>query len=265
MRHLLLALPLLLMQPPLVVAQVSVGIGIELPGVRIGVDLPSYPDMQRVPGYPVYYAPQAPANFFFYDGLYWVFEGDTWYSSAWYNGPWHRIEPDAVPLYVLRVPVRYYRQPPPFFRSWRADAPPRWNQHWGNDWAQRRKGWDRWNHGAAPPPAPLPTYQRQYPHSRYPQEAARQHSLRAENYTYQSRDPTAHRQPPQAPAAPVHRVRQDRDATAQTKRATPPTRSGSDTERVAPSQGGEGKGNQTPTKQNNGKKDERESKGHGGR
>ena len=43
-----------------------------------------------------------------------------------------------LPLYVLRVPVRYYRSPPAYFRGWRAEAPPRWGDHWGNDWQQRR-------------------------------------------------------------------------------------------------------------------------------
>ncbi|MBT9502792.1 MAG: hypothetical protein IV092_16215 [Burkholderiaceae bacterium] len=48
------------------------------------------------------------------------------------------MDRDLVPVFVLRVPVRYYRQPPPYFRGWRADAPPRWGDHWGLDWAQQR-------------------------------------------------------------------------------------------------------------------------------
>ena len=75
------------------------------------------------------------------------------------------VGPEYVPLYVLRVPVRYYRQPPGYFRSWRDDAPPRWGERWGRDWEQRRPGWDRWDRSAAPAPAPLPTYQRKYPQS----------------------------------------------------------------------------------------------------
>ena len=116
MRRLLLALPLLLLQVPSAQAQIS---------VSIGINLPVYPQLQRVPGYPVYYAPQAPGNFFFYDGLYWVFEDDGWYFSSWYNGPWRFIGPEYVPVYLLRVPVRYYQQPPSYFRAWRADAAPR--------------------------------------------------------------------------------------------------------------------------------------------
>ncbi len=41
--------------------------------VSIGINLPVYPNLVVVPGYPVYYAPQLQANFFFYDGMYWVY------------------------------------------------------------------------------------------------------------------------------------------------------------------------------------------------
>jgi hypothetical protein len=85
-------------------AQVSVGIG--LPGVSIGINLPVYPELVPVPGYPVYYAPRVSSNYFFYDGMYWVYQSDNWYASSWYNGPWGHVAPEVVPLYVLRVPVR---------------------------------------------------------------------------------------------------------------------------------------------------------------
>ena len=191
MRGFLLVLPLLLGQVPAAQAQVSVGIGVEMPGVSIGINLPTFPDLQRVPGYPVYYAPHAPGNYFYYDGLYWVLQGDDWYASSWYNGPWQRVMPLYVPAYVLRVPVYYYRQPPPYFSHWRADAPPRWDEHWGREWQQRRPGWNHWDRHAAPPPAPLPTYQRRYPDSRYPQESARQQAIRAENFNYRPREPVS--------------------------------------------------------------------------
>ena len=150
--------------------------------------MPAYPQLVLVPGSPVYYAPRASSNFFFYDGLYWVYRSDNWYSSSWYNGPWQSIDPDYVPLYVLRVPVRYYRQPPSYFRGWRADAPPRWGQHWGRDWAASRSGWDHWSRQSVPRPAPLPTYQRQYSGERYPRALEQQRAIRAENYRHQSRE-----------------------------------------------------------------------------
>jgi hypothetical protein len=158
-----------------------------LPGVSIGINLPVYPELVRVPGYPVYYAPRLDSNFFFYDGMYWVYQEDNWYASTWYNGPWGLVDRYDVPLFVLRVPVRYYRQPPAYFRGWRADAPPRWGEHWGNQWEQRRSGWDRWNRKSVPAPAPLPVYQRKYSGDRYPQRE-QQHALQSRNYRYQPRD-----------------------------------------------------------------------------
>lgn len=196
MRHLLLVLPLLLGTVPAAQSQVSVGIGVELPGISIGINLPAFPDLQRVPGYPVYYAPQTQGNYFFYDGLYWVYQGDEWYASGWYNGPWRAVGRYDVPAYVLRVPVRYYRQPPPYFRGWQADAPPRWNDHWGRDWQQRRPDWNRWDRRAAPAPAPLPVYQRKYPQSRYPQDRGQQQVIRQDNDRYRPRDPQVRRQDP---------------------------------------------------------------------
>lgn len=44
--------------------------------VRIGINLRSYPELVLVPGYPVYCAPRLPFIRFFYDGLYWVYQGD---------------------------------------------------------------------------------------------------------------------------------------------------------------------------------------------
>lgn len=167
------------------VAQVSIGIG--LPGVSIGVNLPVYPEFVRVPGYPVYYAPRLHSNYFFYDGMYWVYQGDNWYASSWYNGPWGLVAPEFVPLFILRIPVRYYRDPPAYFLRWRPDAPPRWGEHWGNDWERHRRGWDKWDHRSAPAPAPLPVYQRRYSGNRYPR-VEQQHELRSQNYRYRPRD-----------------------------------------------------------------------------
>lgn len=166
-------------------AQVSIGIG--LPHANIGINLPLFPQLVRVPGYPVYYAPQVNANYFFYDGLYWVYLDDNWYASSWYNGPWGYVAPEFMPEFVLLVPVRYYRQPPVYFRGWRSNAPPRWGKHWGRHWERRRSGWDQWNRRSVPPRAPLPAYQQQYPRDRYPQ-LQQQQMLHRQNYRYQSRD-----------------------------------------------------------------------------
>lgn len=42
--------------------------------VSIGINLPVYPQLVVVPGYPVYYAPWLQSNYFFYDGLYWIYQ-----------------------------------------------------------------------------------------------------------------------------------------------------------------------------------------------
>ncbi|MDA8427809.1 MAG: hypothetical protein M0T70_00980 [Geobacteraceae bacterium] len=194
-------------------AELSIGIG--LPNVSIGINLPIFPDLVRVPGYPVYYAPRMDANYFFYDGMYWVYQDDNWYASSWYNGPWGIVGPEVVPLYILRIPVRYYRQPPVYFRGWQSNAPPRWGQHWGRGWEQQRRGWDRWNRRAAPAPAPLPVYQRRYAGDRYPR-LEQQRALRNQQYHYQPRDKVVRQhfkqQAVHATPAPAQRGRQQEPA-----------------------------------------------------
>lgn len=186
MRSMIVVLFALLL--PLAPANAQVGIAFSAPGVSIGINMPAYPDLVPIPGYPVYYDPQVSSNYFFYDGLYWVYSADNWYASTWYNGPWQAVAPQDVPVYVLRIPVRYYRQPPVYFHGWSEDAPPRWGEHWGNDWASRHAGWDRWDRHSAPAAAPLPVYQRQYSGDRYPRAIEQQQTLRVQNYHYQPRE-----------------------------------------------------------------------------
>lgn len=228
MRNGLIVLWMLLCSITLAAAQVSVGIG--FPGVSIGINLPVYPELVPVPGYPVYYAPQVNSNYFFYDGMYWVYQGDNWYASSWYNGPWGVVAPEMVPLFILRVPVHYYRRPPAYFRGWRSDAPPRWGEHWGNSWEQRRSGWDMWDRGAVPPPAPLPAYQRQYSGNRYPR-VEQQQALQSQNYRYQPQDAVVRQhyqaQPAQSAPAPSPQVRQavpkERNALQDQRVSHPPS------------------------------------------
>jgi hypothetical protein len=237
MRNALIALWIMLLSSiTSVAAQVSVGIG--LPGVSIGINVPVYPELVPVPGYPVYYAPQVSSNYFFYDGMYWVYQRDNWYASSWYNGPWMLVAPEAIPLFVLRVPVRYYRRPPVYFRGWRSDAPPHWGEHWGNSWEQRRNGWDRWDRGAVPPPAPLPMYQRQYSGNRYPR-AEQQQALQTQNYRYQPQDDAVrqHYQAQPVQSAPAARPPLSAPLNAPpAQRGQPPQTGGGDVQRPAATQ-----------------------------
>ncbi len=197
----LLALCLLATVRTVALAQVrfDFGVGIAVPGMRIGINIPAYPQFAPIPGYPVYYAPQLDANLFFYDGYYWLFANDEWYSSTWYNGPWYLVPPDRVPDFILRVPVRFYRRPPIFFHDWNRDGPPRWGEHWGPSWQRSRPGWDRWNRGAVPPRAPLPGYQRQYPHTRYP-GTNEQRSLENRYYRFPQGRPPGYAPPERRPS-----------------------------------------------------------------
>jgi len=176
-------------QPAVTPADAQVSVGINAPGISIGINLPIFPELVVVPGYPVYYAPSMNANYFFYDGFYWVFnvEDGQWYSSSWYNGPWVFVEPWYVPQPVLVIPFRYYRVRPVYWGGWAYDAPPRWGHHWGRDWEARRAGWDRWDRSRAIAPAPLPLYQREYTRDRYP-APAQQVSIHNEHYKYQTKD-----------------------------------------------------------------------------
>jgi hypothetical protein len=183
-RHGLIVLWMLICSVTSVSAEVDVGIG--FPNMSIGINLPLYPELVPMPGYPVYYAPEVNANYFFYDGMYWVYLDDNWYASSWYNGPWEWVEPQRVPLFVLRIPVRYYLQPPVYFSGWQSNAPPRWEQHWGHEWEQNHRGWDRWRRSSVPARAPRPLYQRQYSGDRYP-HVEQQHSLRSQRYHYKPR------------------------------------------------------------------------------
>lgn len=239
MRHALIVFLMLLGSATSAIAQVSIGIHLSL-----------FPEFVRVPGYPVYYAPRLDSNFFFYDGMYWVYQHDNWYASSWYNGPWWLVEPQFVPVFILRVPVRYYRVPPGYFYGWRPDAPPRWGERWGNEWERHRRGWDKWDRRAVPAPAPLPGYQRQYSGDRYPQVVEQQQALHSRNYRYQPRDPVvrqqyqgqagaqrgkergAKRQDIQRPDQPPQ-LQQGRAAAP---RAQPPQRGGGEDQRSAPGQ-----------------------------
>jgi hypothetical protein len=155
--------------------------GTSFASADVRIHLSFFPNLVPVPGYPVYYAPGVEANFFFYDGMYWLYDDDGWYMSNWYDGPWEYVDPDDVPLFVLRVPLRYYRAPPAYFWGGYRDAPPRWGHYWGPGWESNHRDWDRWDRRRVPPPAPLPVYQRGYPRDRYP-DRNEQREIHERNY-----------------------------------------------------------------------------------
>jgi len=106
-------------------------------GVNIGFQLPGPPALVVVPGAPVYYAPRAPANVFFYAHQYWAFANGGWYVGPGWSGPWAVVEPAYVPVPILQVAVRYYPAPPPGWKGWRREAPPQWSAHYGVSGAKK--------------------------------------------------------------------------------------------------------------------------------
>ncbi|HEU4370274.1 MAG TPA: hypothetical protein VFV05_18790 [Methylomirabilota bacterium] len=144
MRRLILTVAVLFATALPAQAQVRVDIGIHLPGP---------PALAVIPGAPVYYAPSAQANVFFYGHQYWVFHGDAWHVGPSWSGPWVVVAPVHVPLPILHVPVRYYKVRPGHWKQWRHDAHPRWEAHYGRDWREddRERHWHesekRWDRG----------------------------------------------------------------------------------------------------------------------
>jgi len=214
--------------------------------VSIAVHVVQYPTLQRIPGYPVYYAPRLHANYFFYDGLYWVYVDDAWYVSPWFDGPWDLVAFDSVPLFILRIPVRYYLYPPVIFSGWARNAPPRWDRVWGPDWAHRHPSWQRWNRAATPAPAPLPRYQQRFTRDNYPTDVQRR-ELAQQHYRYKPHDSQA-RETWQAhmgnashqdykPSSPPRQSRaeiQSRPSNAQDKDMRPTAREHANRDRPSP-------------------------------
>lgn len=206
MRHALIALSLLLGTAIPGVTWIPAATASTAVSISLGIHHSGYPDMVLVPGYPVYYAPQLQANYFFYDGYYWLYHEDHWYMSDWYDGPWTAVDPDEVPLFVLRVPVRYYVSPPVYFHGWYVDAAPLWHLYWGPRWTRYRPGWDYWDRRIVYAPAPLPLYQRHYTGDRYPRGGYR-HVIHREHYRYRPHDSVVrerHQRQQEAPRPQAH-------------------------------------------------------------
>ena len=56
-----------------------------------------------------------------------------------HDGPWAVIAPEFVPRPILAVPVRYYRVPPPEWKRWHREGPPRWEPAYGRRWEEHRE------------------------------------------------------------------------------------------------------------------------------
>jgi hypothetical protein len=98
---------------------VKINIGLGVPPMVITTP----PPLVVVPGTSVYYAPDVPANYFFYKGRYYTVANGVWSMAPAYNGPWAVIQIGKVPTAVLAVPVEFYKIPPGHLKK---EGPPPW-------------------------------------------------------------------------------------------------------------------------------------------
>ena len=96
--------------------------------IDIGLGVPPIvltapPSLVMVPGTSVYYAPDVPANYFFYKGRYYTVANDIWSMAPAYSGPWAVIQIGQVPPPVRSLPVDYYKIPPGHMKK---KGPPPW-------------------------------------------------------------------------------------------------------------------------------------------
>ena len=115
-------------------AQLSIGFG--APGVSIGINVPVYPQLVRGAGISGVLRAAGQLELFLLRRRVLGLPGRQLVLELLVQRTVDAGDPEYVPAYVLRVPVRYYRAPPVYFRGWRANAPPRWDQHWGPQWSQ---------------------------------------------------------------------------------------------------------------------------------
>jgi hypothetical protein len=158
------------------------------PGADPGLRVPLFPYLAPVPGCPVYVASGMAANYFYFDGLFWIYRGGGWFAGIWYDGPWGLVPAEVVPMPLLWVPVRSFRDPPAGFRAWQGMEPPHWGEVWGAAWEARRSGWEQWDRHSAPALARLPGYQKGFAGPRYPRPEE-QWDLHNRNFRYHPGEP----------------------------------------------------------------------------
>lgn len=93
-------------------SDINIDIGLGIPHIQPPIVLTAPPQLLVVPGTSVYYAPEMPANYFFYKGRYYTAVNNIWSMAPAYNGPWAVIRIGQVPAPILSVPVEYYKVPP---------------------------------------------------------------------------------------------------------------------------------------------------------
>ncbi len=112
----------------------SVGVNVGTPGAAVPVYAPQPvviaepPEFIYPPQLGFYVAIGLPYDLFLYGNRYYLFRGDSWYVSPYYNGPWTSIYFGNVPYGIRRHSfsrIHYYRDD--YYR--RYDSSGRWYDH----------------------------------------------------------------------------------------------------------------------------------------
>ncbi|NJD61940.1 MAG: hypothetical protein FIA93_04380 [Deltaproteobacteria bacterium] len=84
-------------------AGTSVSINIGPPAVVVA----GPPEMVVIPNTMVYFAPGVEVDLLFHRDYWYTRNGDRWFRSRNYNGPWKIVGRRAVPVEIVRVPGNY--------------------------------------------------------------------------------------------------------------------------------------------------------------
>jgi hypothetical protein len=71
-----------------------------------------------------------PQDIFFYNNNYYLYQGNTWFTSPCYRGPWHMTRYNSIPWVLRKHPtarVRYYRDAG--YRHYQKVRNPYWERH----------------------------------------------------------------------------------------------------------------------------------------
>ena len=124
-------------------AEVSVGIGINIPAYRFAAP----PPVVVIPGTYAYFAPDADVDIVFYGGFWYrPYEG-RWYRARGYNGPWAYLAPARVPRVLLELPPDYRHAYAGHERIRYKDFRKNWRRWEKEGYWERNERWREGRHG----------------------------------------------------------------------------------------------------------------------
>src|SRR5262245_66437897 len=96
--------------PPMVAAQINIGINLGTPAPPPPpIVMTTPPQLVVIPGTQVFHAPAVPHNYFFYGGKYYVFHEGAWFLAPTHHGPWKILAVEHVPPSLRHLPAPYYK------------------------------------------------------------------------------------------------------------------------------------------------------------